>query len=293
MAPLDLGPCAGEDSRLAAEQIDRVPALGGVCEEKLHEVGAVDAARDRMAERPCGPDDGHAVRGDESQSSIDSRSSLSVCMRTSLAALSEALRVGRRDATASSTSSSASPSVTGSSGAPISGCVAHGIRRRRPLGLEDLVGEPRGDALTGAPVPELRDLPRPPLTVQRGPCRRENRVAARAHDDVRSLLHRDRPLRRLPERHAGMPRTVVSSCTPTGVRQHERGPGEQAEEVEVSERRAAWIPGSSRTAQAEASIRDAVRGAGEDERGLPRDLGAASSSPVRMRSSSTFSGGAA
>ena len=65
MAALDLGPRAGENSRLAAEQVDGVAAFGGVCEEKLHEVGAVHPARDRVAERARGPDDGHAVGGDE------------------------------------------------------------------------------------------------------------------------------------------------------------------------------------------------------------------------------------
>ena len=65
VAALDLGTRAREDSRLAAEEVDGVATLGRVREEELHQVGAVHAPGHRVAERPGGPDDGHAVRGDQ------------------------------------------------------------------------------------------------------------------------------------------------------------------------------------------------------------------------------------
>ena len=134
--------------------------------------------------------------------------------------------------------------------------------------------------------------PGPPLAVQRGPCRREHRLRPRADDDVRSLLHRDRPLGRLPKRDAGDAEDGRLLLDAAGVRQRERRTREEAEEVEVAERRQTWIPGvveePPRPKRLDPSRRPRVEG--EDDWDLARDLRDGLEESARMRSSSTFSG---
>src|SRR3954469_5002327 len=115
-------------------------------------------------------------------------------MRTSLAAFSDAFRVGLREATASSTRASASSRVTRSRGAPRRWMRVLGIHRRRSFEVEDLLCEARGDALSCAAVPQLGDLARPTLAVERGVRCGEHVLAQRADDDVRTLLDSDRAL---------------------------------------------------------------------------------------------------
>src|SRR3954463_15504282 len=194
-------------------------------------------------------------------------------MRTSLAAFSDAFSVGLREATASSTRASASAKVTGSSGAPRR-WMRLGIRRHGPFEVEDLLGEAGGGALARTAVPKLGDLPGPALTEQRSLRGGEHVLAPRARDDIRPLLDGDRTLGRLPERDARDAEHGRLLLHPAGVRQNERGAGEEPEEVEVAER---WLQLDPRPVDPVpkpegADPRVGARVERENDRDLGRDL---------------------
>ena len=199
-----------------------------------------------------------------SQSSMDSRSSLSVCMRTSLAALSDALRVGR---------------ARGDRLVHARDCVVQRDRVERRAEQVDAL-------LTHSPSPSPRSRRSPRRAARRYARRRarprargsaparlsrcsatlpagEHRLAARAHDDVRPLLDRDRPLRRLPERHAGDAEHGRLLLDSARVGQHEARPRRAGRGSRGSRATAArWIPDSVEEPARgpKASIRASVRG---------------------------------
>ena len=213
MPALDLGPRAGENAGLAAEEVDGVAALGGVREEHLHQVGPVHAPWDRVAQRARGPDDRHAVGRDDVaeldrlaqlavglhahelgrvQGGVEGRASRRDGFVHQLDRIVQGDRVERGSEQMDALRHSPSPSLRA---------------RRSPRRAWPRCARLRAH-------PKLRDLPGTPLAVQRCPRRLEDRsrfvptttfvpasTVTGLSVDSRSVTH-------------GMPSTVASSWTP-------------------------------------------------------------------------------